>query len=128
MIDTKGFSQIKLDGKDAIETFCASDGISLQSLFFAVFHEFPSLYTYKSDEAHSNYYFDTKEILENLKNLYGKDGVQLVVYTLYNLQTADEDTGINVYIPSKELFARVEESPNESYILYRNGNIARRKS
>ena len=123
MIDTKGFSQIRLEGKDAIETFCASDGISLQSLFFAVFHEFPSLYTYKSDEAHSNYYFDTKEILENLKNLYGKDGVQLVVYTLYNLQTADEDTGINVYIPSKELFARVEESPNESYILYRNGNI-----
>ena len=71
MIETKGFKQIKLEGKDAVETFCTSDGLSLQSLFFAVFNEFPSLYTYRSDEAHSNYYFDTVEILNELKSVYG---------------------------------------------------------
>ena len=85
MISTQGFKQIKLEDKTAVETFCTSDGLSLQSLFFAVFNEFPSLYTYKSDEAHSSYYFDTKEILGDLKNLYGEDDVQLVVYTLFNL-------------------------------------------
>ena len=69
MIETKGFKQIKLEGKDAIETFCTSDGLSLQSLFFAVFNEFPSLYTFKSDEAHSSYFFDTMEILTGLKNM-----------------------------------------------------------
>ena len=122
MIETSGFKQIKLEDKTAIETFCTSDGLSLQSLFFAVYNEFPSLYTYKSDETHAAYYFDTFEILEDLKTLYGKDGVQLVAYTLYNLQTNVEDTGLNVYIPSKGLFARIEKSPSETYILYRNGN------
>ena len=124
MIETKGFKQIKLEGKDAIETFCTSDGLSLQSLFFAVFNEFPSLYTYRSDEAHSGYYFDTLEILKELRRVYGEDGVQLVIYTLCNLQTKEEDSGINIYIPSKEIFARIEKSPSESYILYRNGNEA----
>ena len=124
MINTQGFKQIKLEDKTAVETFCTSDGLSLQSLFFAVFNEFPSLYTYKSDEAHSSYYFDTKEILKDLKNLYGEDDVQLVVYTLFNLQTAEEETGLNIYLKKEGLFARIEKSPNETYILYRNGNEA----
>ena len=124
MINTQGFKQIKLEDKTAVETFCTSDGLSLQSLFFAVFNEFPSLYTYKSDEAHSSYYFDTKEILKDLKNLYGEDDVQLVVYTLFNLQTAEEEAGLNIYLKKEGLFARIEKSPNETYILYRNGNEA----
>lgn len=124
MISTQGFKQIKLEDKTAVETFCTSDGLSLQSLFFAVFNEFPSLYTYKSDEAHSSYYFDTKEILVDLKNLYGEDDVQLVVYTLLNLQTSEEDTGLNIYLKKEGLFVRVEKSPSETYILYRNGNEA----
>lgn len=122
MISTQGFKQIKLEDKTAVETFCTSDGLSLQSLFFAVFNEFPSLYTYKSDEAHSSYYFDTKEILGDLKNFYGEDDVQLVVYTLLNLQTSEEDTGLNIYLKKEGLFARIEKSPSETYILYRNGN------
>ena len=124
MINTQGFKQIKLEDKTAVETFCTSDGLSLQSLFFAVFNEFPSLYTYKSDEAHSSYYFDTKGILGDLKNLYGEDDVQLVVYTLFNLQTSEENTGLNIYLKKEGLFVRVEESPGETYILYRNGNEA----
>lgn len=122
MISTKGIKQIKLEGKDAIETFCTSDGLSLQSLFFAVFHEFPSLYTYRVDEAHSSYYFDTAEILQDLKTFYGEENVQMVVYTTMHLQTNDEETGLNLYIPNKEMFVRVEKTPSESYILYRNGN------
>ena len=122
MIESKEFKQIKLEGRDAIETFCTSDGLSLQALFFAVYNEFPSLYTYRSDEAHINYYFDTAEILNDLKNLYGENEVQLVVYTVQNLQTKEEESGLNIYIPSKGIFARIEKSPSESYILYRNGN------
>jgi hypothetical protein len=124
MIESNGFKQIKLEGKDAVETFATADGLSLQSLFFAVFNEFPSLYTFRSDEAHSGYYFDTAEILKDLKNLYGENGVQLVIYTQLNLQTEEEETGINIYLPGKELFARIEKSPCETYILYRNGNEA----
>lgn len=122
MIKTEGFKQIKLEGKDAIETFCTSDGLSLQALFFAVFHEFPSLYTYRSDEAHSSYYFDTPAILKELKAVYGEENVQMVIYTLLNLQSKEEESGLNIYIPTKGLFARIEKSPNESYILYRNGD------
>lgn len=122
MIEAKDYRQIKLEGKDAIETFCTADGLSLQSLFFAVFNEFPSLYTFSSDEAHSGYYFDTAAILNELKGVYGEEQVQLVVYTLLNLQTRDENCGINIYIPNREIFARIEKTPGESYILYRNGN------
>ena len=121
MIETKGFKQIKLEGKDAIETFCTSDGLSLQSLFFAVYNEFPSLYTYKTDEAHTSYFFDTAEILPDLKAEYGADDVQLVIYSMYNLQTEEEESGLNIYIKSKGLFLRVEKNPGETYILYRNG-------
>lgn len=124
MIESNGFKQIKLEGKDAVETFATADGLSLQSLFFAVFNEFPSLYTYRSDEAHSGYYFDTAEILKDLKNLYGENGVQAVIYTQLNLQSDEEETGINIYLPENELFARIEKSPSETYILYRNGNEA----
>lgn len=122
MIQSKGFKQIKLDGKDAVETFCTSDGLSLQSLFFALYNEFPSLYTYRTDEAHASYFFETKEILEELRKTYGEKDVQLVIYTVYNLQTKEESSGINIFIKSKELLARVEKSPSDSYILYRNGN------
>ena len=124
MINTQGLKQIKLEDKTAVETFCTSDGLSLQSLFFAVFNEFPSLYTYRSDEAHSSYYFDTKDILGELKNMYGEENVQLVVYTLLNLQTDEEDTGLNIYIKNKEIFARIEKTPSDTYVLYRNGNEA----
>lgn len=124
MIDSKGYKQIKLEDKNAVETFCTSDGLSLQSLFFAVFNEFPSLYTYRSDEAHSSYFFDTEAILDDLKNLYGENGIQLVLYTSLNLQTKEETTGLNVYIPSSGLFARIEKTPSETYILYRNGQEA----
>lgn len=124
MIDAKNYKQIKLEDKTAIETFCTADGLSLQSLFFAVYNEFPSLYTFTCDESHSGYYFDTAEILQNLRNVYGENQVQLVIYTLLNLQTRDETCGINIYIPSKEIFARIEKVPGESYILYRNGNEA----
>jgi hypothetical protein len=48
--------------------------------------------------------------------------VQLVIYTLRNLQTDEEDSGLNIYIPSKGLFARIEKSPSETYVLYRNGS------
>ena len=122
MIQTKGLKQIKLEGKDAIETFCTSDGLSLQSLFFAVFNEFPSLRTYRVEEAYSTYYFDTEEILDELKNVYGENGIQLVIYSNVNLQTKVEEISLNLYFPEAELFARIEKSPGESYILYRNGN------
>lgn len=119
-----GYKQIKLDGKSAVETFCTADGLSLQSLFFALYNEFPSLYTYKCDEAHAGYFFDTQEILADLKNLYGEDGVQTVIYTVLNLQTDQEDTGLNIFLPAKKMLARIEKTPSETYVLYHNGNEA----
>ena len=119
-----GYKQIKLDGKSAVETFCTADGLSLQSLFFALYNEFPSLYTYKCDEAHAGYFFDTQEILADLKNLYGEDGVQTVIYTVLNLQTDQEDTGLNIFLPAKKMLARIEKTPSETYVLYHNGSEA----
>ena len=122
MIHTGGFEQIKLSEKNVIETFSASDGLSLQSLFFALYNEFPSLYTYRSDEVHSTYYFDTQEILDDIKKKYGEKNVQLVIYTSYNLFSKKEESGLNIFIPLRRVLARIEKDPGESYILYGNGN------
>ena len=120
MIDAKDFAQLKLEGRDKIDVFCSSDGLSMQNLYFAMYNEFPSLYTFRADEAHSAYVFDTKKILRELKEVYGDD-IQLVLYTIHEIQTKKDNTGLNFYIPSKGIFCRVETSPVESYILYRNG-------
>ena len=120
MIDAKDFKQLKLEGREKIDVFCSSDGLSMQNLFFAMYNEFPSLYTFRADEAHVNYTFNTSKILRELKRVYNED-IQLVLYTVHEIQTKKDTTGLNFYIPSKGLFARVETSPVESYILYRNG-------
>jgi hypothetical protein len=120
MIDAKDFKQLRLDGRDKIDVFCASDGLSMQNLFFAMYNEFPSLYTFRADEAHANYTFNTNKILQELKKVYGDD-IQLVLYTVHEIQSKKDTTGLNFFIPSKDIFARVETTPVESYILYRNG-------
>jgi hypothetical protein len=89
-----------------------------------LYNEFPSLYTYKCDEAHAGYFFDTQEILADLKNLHGEDGVQTVIYTVLNLQTDQEDTGLNIFLPAKKMLARIEKTPSETYVLYHNGSEA----
>lgn len=120
MIKAKDFEQIKLEKMEDIQVFCGSDGLSLQCLFFSLYRSFPSLYAFLTDEAHMNYVFDTPKILDELKTLY--PDTQAVVYTQVNIQTKKETTGINLFIPDKQLIVRVEPVPNESYILYKNGN------
>ena len=121
MIDAKNIKQLKLDDRDKIDVFCMSDGLSMQNLFFSLYHEFPSLYTYRSDEAHANHTFNTSKILNELKSVYGDD-LQMVLYTVHEIQTEKDATGLNFIIPSKGLLARVESCPVDSYILYKNGN------
>lgn len=122
MIQTNGFKQIKLGEKETIEKFTASDGLSLQCLFFAMYNEFPSLYTYRTDEAHSSYHFDTHAILDSIKETYGENNVELVIYTSYNIISKKEESGLNIFVPDKQILARIEKDPGETYILYRNGN------
>lgn len=117
----KNFTQLGIEGPEKIATFCSSDGLSLQALFFAIYHKFPSLYTFRNTaEAFSNYFFDVKEILNELKEKYGENNIQLVTYTVFEIQNKKETTGINVYISNRDLFARIEERPDDSYILYPN--------
>ena len=121
MIDTKNFKPLKITGDRKIDVFSQVDGLSLQSVFFAEFDNiFPNLYTYRTDEAHISYTFDTKKIMEELGRAYG-DGLQLVVYTVYNIQTKKEEVGLNFVLPEKKIVGRIETSPAESYLEYTHG-------
>lgn len=121
MIDTKNFKPLKITGDRKVDVFSRVDGLSLQSVFFAEFDNiFPNLYTYRTDEAHMSYTFDTKQIMEELGQVYG-DGLQLVVYTVYNIQTKKEEVGLNFVLPEKKIVGRIETSPAESYLEYTHG-------
>ena len=116
--NTKNFAPLRLEGQENIEIFCSCDGLSLQSLFFTMFKEFPNLYTYKTDEAHFSYHFNPIKIMEDLRKEYSAEEIQIVVYTIYNIQKNDEMVGINIFMPNKKIIARVENGANESYVLY----------
>jgi SpoVK/Ycf46/Vps4 family AAA+-type ATPase len=121
MIDTKNFKPLKITGDRKVDVFSRVDGLSLQSVFFAEFDNiFPNLYTYRTDEAHMSYTFDTKQIMEELGRVYG-DSLQLVVYTVYNIQTKKEEVGLNFVLPEKKIVGRIETSPAESYLEYTHG-------
>ena len=122
MIDTKNFKPLKITGDRKVDVFSRVDGLSLQSVFFAEFDNiFPNLYTYRTDEAHMSYTFDTKQIMEELGQAYG-DSLQLVVYTVYNIQTKKEEVGLNFVLPEKKIVGRIETSPAESYLEYTHGS------
>ena len=122
MLKLKNYNQIGITDKDTLELFCSCDGLSLQSMFFSLYHTFPSLYSFASDEAHSSYYFDVENFSKNLPELFDDDEPQAVVYTQLNINTEKETSGLNVFFPKHEIFVRLESSVSESYVLYKHGN------
>lgn len=122
MIQTQNLNQITLTDPEKVDLFWKNDGLSLQSLYFALYNKFPSLYAFKPDELHMSWTFNTKLILEDIKKMYPEEEIQVVLYTIYNIQKKKEFVGINLILPNKKIMARFEASVTESYILYECGN------
>ena len=104
--------------KEFSNVYSQVDGLSLQNLFFVKNGYFPycDMFTQVREDAENH--FDTKGLMEELKKKYKSIGYQLVVYTNINLSKDEKQLGFSIIIPSLNIFARMEKSISDAYILY----------
>lgn len=98
------------------------DGLSLQNLFFCKNKYFPYCDMFTQDREDSESYFDTKELLERFKKVYGNEKFYTVVYRNINLSNKEIHIGFSIILEERNIFARFEKNISESYILYGEGD------
>lgn len=94
------------------------DGLSLQNLFYVKNGYFPYCDMFTQSREESENYFDTKSLIAELKEKYKEVGYQMVVYSNINLSKDEKNIGFSIIIPTLNIFARIEKSVSEAYILY----------
>lgn len=94
------------------------DGLSLQNLFYVKNGYFPYCDMFTQSREESENYFDTKSLISELKEKYREVGYQMVVYSNINLSKDEKNIGFSIIIPTLNIFARIEKSVSEAYILY----------
>ena len=94
------------------------DGLSLQNLFYVKNGYFPYCDMFTQSREESENYFDTKSLIAELKEKYKEVGYQMVVYSNINLSKNEKNIGFSIIIPTLNIFARIEKSVSEAYILY----------
>lgn len=98
------------------------DGLSLQNLFYTYFEYFPNCLMFtglmKKD---GNYHFDTDKLYDYLReNLPEEEEVEMIKYIVKNLDDGKQMLSFCILLKKSHLFARLDESPSESYVLYDN--------
>ena len=72
---------------------------------------------------HGDYYFDTQEMFKYIKeNTPEDEDLAHINYTTMDIETDEKRTGFCVVYNKSNIFARVESSISESYVLYDNNN------
>lgn len=94
------------------------DGLSLQNLFYVKNGYFPFCDMFTQSREDSENYFDTLNLIKELKEKYADVGYQMVVYSNINLSKDERNIGFSIIIPTLNIFARVEKSVSEAYVLY----------
>lgn len=104
--------------KEFSSVYSEVDGLSLQNLFYVKNGYFPYCDMFTQTREESENYFDTKSLIAELKEKYKDIGYQMVVYSNINLSKDEKNIGFSIIIPTLNIFARVEKSVSEAYILY----------
>ena len=108
--------------KEFSSVYSEVDGLSLQNLFYVKNGYFPYCDMFTQSREDSENYFDTKSLIAELKSRYSDIGYQMVVYSNINLTKNEKNIGFSIIIPTLNIFARVEKSISEAYILYGENN------
>ena len=108
--------------KEFSSVYSEVDGLSLQNLFYVKNGYFPYCDMFTQSREESENYFDTKSLIAELKVKYSDIGYQMVVYSNINLSKDEKNIGFSIIIPTLNIFARVERSVSEAYILYGEDN------
>lgn len=104
--------------KEFSNVYSEVDGLSLQNLFYVKNGYFPYCDMFTQSREDSENYFDTLNLIKDLKEKYAEIGYQMVVYSNINLSKNEKNIGFSIIIPKLNIFARVERSISEAYVLY----------
>lgn len=116
-------SQLGLNEGD-IERYSKVNGLSLQNLFYVEYSKFPNCYMFSESESDKEKFFDTLSMMKEIEKKFGKnDNIMSVHYIIYDYETQKEKHGFNIILKNEKIFARFENSPEESYILYLNESV-----
>lgn len=103
------------------------DGLSLQNIFYTRNKKFPGCYLFTYDQrTNGDYYFDVPQIYNWLMENVAKDeDMELVPYFTKKLgDPADYKKMVLCVILNKSnIYARIEKSPSDSYILFDNSKV-----
>lgn len=107
-----------------VKTYSKVQSLSLQSLYFTNHNSFPSCFFPDQGQSYADYKLNTKQILSDILSDEFVRGcnVEHIVYTKWDINTAEEHVGVCVVIKEKKLYARIEEDIDETYILYDDSN------
>ena len=128
----RNFNNIRL-AKNNVDCYSKMSGLSLQNMFYLRNKCFPNCYMFANPKTDIENFFDTPSLLPQITEAYGKRSwwqkltgkrnLEYVIYKTLEFGKNKESVGINIYLKKENLFARIEESVTESYILYTNNNI-----
>ena len=103
------------------------DGLSLQNIFYTRNKKFPGCYLFSYDQrTNGDYYFDVPEIYNWLLTNVAKDeNMELIPYFTKKLGDPSDYTKmvLCIILNKSNIYARIEKSPSDSYILFDNTKV-----
>lgn len=102
------------------------DGLSLQNLYIAENGIFPGVFMFADDNNETDYEFDVKKVSKWIReNTPEDEELSITPYYTKVLSEKKEETklGINVRMRKSKIYARIEKSAEESYILFDNEHV-----
>jgi hypothetical protein len=119
-------NNIKLNHQDSF-FYGNVDGLSLQNLFYANHGEFPSCYVFDINQrTRADWTFNVTKIIDSLKStsMFGNfNMVQYHTKTLGNEAENSVNIAYCIVFPTYNIYMRINNSPEESYILFQNKNF-----
>lgn len=122
--DFKNISNIKLPSNQS-DIYGNVDGLSLQNLFYTRNGFFPNCFLFNYEaRTNGDYTFDTNKMVKHIVENIGED-VELTTYYTKTLGSKEDalDLGFCIILKNSNIYARIEKSVTESYILYDNNHI-----
>lgn len=108
--------------KEKAEIYSQVDGLSLQNLFYVYNNYFPNCFMFTRPSKDGDNFFDTSGFLKYLEeNTPENEYMETIKYMTEDLSTNEIRLGFCVLLHKSNIFARIERSISESYVLFGNG-------
>lgn len=123
--DLKNYQNIGLLHEESA-FFGNVDGLSLQNIFYVRNQAFPGCYLFDYNRRKGDNRFDVEAIWSHLSETVPEDEkMELIPYFTKNMDEKDEYSNLIlcIILNKSQVYARIEKSVSESYVLFNNKNI-----